>query len=1255
MSSIRFRPDQDLTVAEGKVLQDVGGYASGEDNSLVAPGDAQMQSLKIAPVEKSVTAEAALRETFAARILRGIDYNSIPSEDGFDAAVALGDRSSAYTVPELEFIGDSRSTEEMTKRMGQVTETRQHHADMAANPGTMMAASLMDIDVVLGVGFGALTSATRIARAGMALTANSAMLGLASEGGTVTPLEVVATSLGALLAAVPKTRVRIDAVDDVVPPVPRAVDDVADVVPPAGRAADEAAVVPPKTSTVPDPDYIPPRPDVQIKTPYVEVGRGNRATMTTDTRNLVAAVLTHGDDLPAGVRVLGQALHDSLKLDAGSSVLLRRATESSRSSVKLNLDGSISGTNYIRAGVADTLTDTVKAMTAYEKSIALHEAAHAKTVRTFAAFRAGILPDGQAKQAVTRIEAIRQEAAAAFKTADTSGLSKNGKYNVNYGLQSNDEFISQLFNSAEFRAHLQSIPSSTGGNLFTDLVRRVVQAFTGKAPTGTLFDETVSEFEKLLQFNSKLKEPLEGAPRVPVMQSDALLNAPDITSLGKRAAEVINPNMALYDKIKTLGGSGAAKLADELVVDGAGTFSQSAVHYGRTAELAGNLGMAIVDRAFVQAMAGKGWNVFSRMRNPRKYLAERKQFSEDVYNKLAENHKAYREGGEITPHADPAVERAIKAFADSKWANDSLDRLKAAGVRGSEKVDESPYYLPRRHSGDVMSKYLRDNPKVKRQDVIDMYTTQFHRMFLEQGMEEATAKKLGAQMVRNMEQRAAGVQGYRQQITGMSDDDIEFAMRNAGIEEDQIASFMRTPQAAGADAGTIKNLKRRQDFDMTADHETASGAFINPQMFVQKDVMGLMEGYTRNTSGRIGLAQVGYADTKAIAAAVDDAIAGATDARVAKQTLDDTVNKILGYPTGENVPDIFRSFTILSGATALANSGIYQLADVTLLMKQFGVGKVLKAMSETAFTRDALKLAQDPMFGSRLKDILEARNVMSGRYRSVMTHLDDNTDIGSMGFAHQMVQQMGQSTRFINGMEYVRRAQSKVVAGLIGDTFDSAIKGDAKAMEAIRRFGMNDEMLDKARAAMAKSDDLREWPSSIRMDMETAAHNMADTLVLDNRLGEIPGWMQFSALGKVILPYMTFVAGTWNKILRRTIRQDGATGVAMMLAYQLPLTTLVSTAVLAGNDKPITPATLATAALTQAPLMSWLGYAVNMATQGPSNSIAALGIVTKAYAATAGIVSGNPDPGQIIKATPFLGLIPGVRIATQAWNDTDKD
>lgn len=1252
MSSIRFRPDQDLTVGGGIAPVEAGGYTSGADNSLLTPGAVNMQSLKDAPVTQSEAVVGALRETLAARILRGIDYNSIPAEDGFDVGNALGDRSAQYNTDELEFLADSRSSTELTQRLGQVTQTRENYADMAAHPLTGMAASLFDVDAVIGLGLGKAASLTRTTRLLAGLTANSAALGLASEGGTVSPLEIIATSVGAALGAVPKARVRVPDAVAVAEDAATVARKVTPTETAETLATTDSKVVPTKTSVVPDPDYVPPAVDVKITTPYLEAGTTNKGSrITTTTRNLTAAILANGEDLPDGVRVLGQALHESLALDSGSPAVLRTATKGDRSYVRLETDGSLRAAVFVKKDIQQTLTDTVKGMSAYEKTVTLHEAAHAKTIRTFSAFREGTLPDGPAKEAVVAIEGLRQQAAEAFATADKSGLSKNAAYNINYGLKSNDEFISQLFNSEDFRKALQATPSVTGGNMFTELVRRVVQAFTGKAPTGTVFDQTVAEFEKLLQFKSDVRTPSVDAPRVPSMQSVQLAEAPSIKDLGTRAGKSINSNFALYDKIKNLGGLESAKLADDLVVDATGSSAQSATHYARTAHLAGNIGIAQVDTAFVGAMRARGWTTFSRMRNPTGYLQARKTLSEEVYAKLAENHAKFREGGDITAHSDPQVDRIVKSFADSKWAQDQLQRIKAAQVTGSELVEDSPYYLPRRHSGDKVSEFLRANANVSREDVAGMYGSQFFRMFSEQGMEMATAKKLGNQMLRNMEQRSAGVSGYRQHIAGMTEDDIEFAMRNAGIEEEQIESFLRSANAAGKDSNTVRNLRRRAEFNMTEEYTTKSGAAISPQMFVQKDVVSLMEGYTRTMSGRVGLARAGYPDVKAIAAAVDGAVKTATDARVAQTTLDDTVNKLLGYPTGEDVPDILRSFSVLSGATALANSGVYQLADTALLMKEFGIAKVLRGMASTAYGRDALKLAQNAEYGSRLRDVLEARNVLSGRFRSVLTHLDDNTDIGSLGMAHQMIQQMGQGTRFVNGMEFVRRGQSKLVAGLVGDSVDSAIRGDAAAAKSLSRFGLNSELLDKAKAAFAKNPDLREWPSDIRLDMETVAHNMADTLVLENRLGEIPGWMQFSALGKFILPYMNFVAGSWNKILRRTVRQDGASGVAMMLAYQLPLTTLTSVVALSGTDKEITPGALAANVLTQAPLMSWMGFAVNMVSQGPSNSIAALGIVDKAFSATSSILSGDPDPAQIMRAVPFMSILPGIRIMAAAMDE----
>jgi hypothetical protein len=1258
MSMIRKRTDEDLVVAPGTAPASVGGFVSGAENSLLEPGTANTSALKVAPTSSAESAVGALRETLGAKALRGVEYMQIPSEEGFDPAAALGDKLGQFSEDELEFLGDSRSSTELAQRLGQVTQTRQNLQDMAANPVAAFAASMLDVDAVIGLGVaGAATRAGRTARLVTGLTANSAVLGLASEGGEVTPLDIVGTTLGVALGAIPTVRRAATVAEDVVEDVPgaaRAVPDVEPVQPPDVEPVQPPEVAPQR---VPDPDYVQPTPDVTTARPYVEVTRQpGQATIRTSTANLLGATLTLGDDMPEGSRLLGAALFDSMKLDGDVPLVLSRAR--GRPHVRLEQDGSISTNMRVEGGSeAPDLSARVAGMSAYDKTIVLHEAAHAKTISAIDLFERGALKPGPVLDAVSEIDQLRNVVRGALDSVDRAGISPSDwKNNVLYGLSNTHEFVSQLFNSDSFRQvlHQVKVPGEPR-SVWSDLVQRVVTAFTGKGPEDTALTRLVSAFEDVLAqpaIDSQSYIKARAANDVPRVQSAALQGAPDVQSMFRKSGTAMNQAFALFDKIQAIGPR-AATLANQLVIDATGNSAQSAAHYARTAHLAANVAAAQVDATIRQALSEQGWTMFSRLRNPSGFRAAQQELSAKVYDQLADNHSRFMEGATINPHPEAAVERIVKSFADSRWAEDQLARIKASGMTGADGIEASPYYIPRRHNANKISDYLRDTPGVTRADIEGMYASQFERMFADRGIRPDTARALGRQMLRNMDERAAGVSGYRQHIAGLTNDDIEFAMRNAGIDEDQINQFLNTVQQAGEQSNTVRNLRSRVDFDMTAEYTTRNGQIIYPQMFVDKDVLGLMEGYSRSMSGRIGLAKAGFPDVRSLASAVDEAAAEGVDPRAARTTLDNTVNQLLGYPTGEDVPDILRSFAVMSGAVQLANSGIYQLADSALLIKEFGITKVMRALGSTQWGRDAMKLAQDPTYGSRLRDVLEARNVLSGRYRTVMTHLDDNTDIGSLGVAHQLVQQFGQATRFANGMEYVRRAQSKLMAGLVGDSMDAAVRGDDAAFETMQRFGMTPELRARAKAAMDADPDMRMWPDSIRLDIETVAHNMADTLVLENRLGELPAWMQFSTLGKFILPYMNFVAGTWNKILRRTYAQDGLTGVAMMFAYQLPLTVLSSTVALAQGNKEITPQSLAVNTLTQVPLMSWMGYAVNMLTQGPTNSIAALGLVDKAYSATASIVRGEPDAEQIIRATPFLGIIPGIRIMAGALGEDE--
>lgn len=1263
---IHLRPDSTAyaRTVETPAAPGTGGFTTPDNTVLegVNPS-ALVEAMKKPTASVTDSFKATLSESIGAKALRGVEYSGIPSETGFDVSTALGDSVSNYTSDELEFLSDSRSRAELAQRQTQVQTTRDNYDAMGQNMLTTVAASMLDVDMVIGGGVGALSKVARATRLAVGLTANAAVLGVAAQGGTITPLDVIGTSVGVALSAIPGVRKVTRAAEQETVQAERAAATAAGgtadtVVPPANRTA--AAVEVPtqevKPTTVPDTDYPTIKLDTYSNKPHIEVGRtvSDAPEIVTDIRNAVNAVLTIGDDLPEGVRALGRALSSSLDADDAIPVVFRKTAKdvsgapTERSFSALSADGS-QQVNLLGAEPGTDLGSHIRNLSTYDKTIILHEAAHAKTQRTLQSIRNGTLTDGPAFEAAQRISEIRQYVAKTI--GDSADKPKN--YQVKYGLASDDEFIAQLFNSPEFRDSLSRVKMpGTTGSVFSDLVKRVVSLFTKGAPTGTAFDETLTAFEGLLQQPAATREVfLRQAVDTPKVQS-AILQAPNVLDMNDKVMGALNRNFSLYERLRSFGAK-ADTLANQLVVDATGTSANSAAHFARAHHLASNVAIVQVDDALRQGLSAE-WPLAQRLRHPVLYRDAQRDLSQKVYQQLAENHERHLKGQQILPNADPRVNSAVDAFVQSNWAQDQLARLRSSGIPGAADIPESPYYLPRQHSGNKLNDYMRTNTDVTRDDIVGMYTEQFKRMFAQNGIEDATARKLGSKMFDNMQDQAAHVRGYRQSIAGMPYDDIENTLEALGASDQTVKAFLDEVRISGTDQNKVRNLRHRAEFDMTATHTTKSGKLISPSMFVNNDVMGLMEGYSRRMAGRVGLAEAGFPDLRDAVKAIDEAAAEAQNPAEALHAFDNTMNQLLGYPTGEDVPDLLRSASIVGGALNLANSGIYQLADMSLMLQQFGIIKTMKAFGSTAFGRDAMSIAQSAEFGSRLRDVIEARHVLSGKYRSVLTHLEDNRDIGSLGVAHRYVQQMGQGTRFVNGMEFIRRGQSKLVAGLIADTVDDAIAGNAAAVTAMERFGLTQDLLNRLKTATTRNPDMRTWPDNVRAQIESVTHNMADAIVLENRLGEIPAWMQFSTVGKVVLPYMTFVAGAWNKILRRTARLDGATGVAMALAYQMPLVTLSSATSLFLGGKEVTPQSVAERAIVQVPMMSWAGFAVDFWANGASNNIAALALVDRMHAAMSGIANGDVKPDSVIKAVPFLSILPGMRLMGASLADDDE-
>ena len=1258
---IHLRPDSTAYVrtVETPAAPGTGGFTTPDNTVLegVNPS-ALIEAMKKPTASVTDSFKATLSESIGAKALRGVEYSSIPSETGFDVSTALGDSVSQYTADELEFLADARSRAELAQRRSQVQTTRENYDAMGQNMLTTVAASMLDIDMVIGGGVGALTKVARATRIAVGLTANAAVLGAASQGGTITPLDVIGTSVGVALSAIPGVRkvakaerVEQDAVHGGV----NAAEDAAGTtvpprdttVPPVSETPEVAPV-----KTVPDEDY----PDITIDThsnkPHIEVYDVSSGRLNTDMTSAVRILLNVADDLPEGVHALGRALLSSLEVDEAVPVVFR---EGVFSHVSINHIGALEGVVSPSAGrpVAGTVEDHIKNLSTYDKTVLLHEAAHAKTARTIDAVEKGFITEGVQYDAVQRIKEIQQYVRNNLAGTEGAPTSAVGKYNVNYGLDNTHEFISQLFNSEDFIAALKGVrmPGSDK-SIFSELVQRVVRLFTGKVSEGTALDETIAAFEKLLDQPVVARSVYYNTKKAAPELQSKVLQAPNLLQMNDKVMGALNRNFSLYERLRSFGAK-ADTLANQLVVDATGTSANSAAHYARAHHLASNVAIVQVDDALRQTLSAD-WPLAQRLRHPVLYRDAQRDLSQKVYQQLAENHERHLKGQQILPNADPRVNSVVDSFVQSNWAQDQLARLRAAGIPGAADILESPYYLPRQHSGNKLNDYMRSNTDVTRDDIIEMYTEQFKRMFAQNGIEDATARKLGSKMFNNMQDQAAHVRGYRQSIAGMSYDDIENTLEALGASDDTVKAFLDEVRIAGTDQNKVRNLRHRAEFDMTATHTTKSGKLISPSMFVNNDMMGLMEGYSRRMAGRVGLAEAGFPDLRDVVKVIDEAAAEAQDPAAALHAFDNTMNQLLGYPTGEDVPDLLRSASIVGGALNLANSGIYQLADMALMLQQFGITKTLRAFGSTSFGRNAMDIAKSAEFGSRLRDVIEARHVLSGKYRSVLTHLEDNRDIGSLGVAHRYVQQLGQGTRFVNGMEFIRRGQAKLVSGLIADTVDDAIAGNAAAVTAMERFGLTRDLLNELKTATTRNPDMRTWPDNVRAQIESVTHNMADAIVLENRLGEIPAWMQFSTVGKVVLPYMTFVAGAWNKILRRTARLDGATGVAMALAYQMPLVTLSSATSLFLGGKEVTPQSVAERAIVQVPMMSWAGFAVDFWANGASNNIAALVLVDRMHAAMSGIANGDVKPDNVIKAVPFLSILPGMRLMGASLADDDE-
>ena len=624
-----------------------------------------------------------------------------------------------------------------------------------------------------------------------------------------------------------------------------------------------------------------------------------------------------------------------------------------------------------------------------------------------------------------------------------------------------------------------------------------------------------------------------------------------------------------------------------------------------------------------------------------------------------------------------AIKASMKTYVDSNIAGEMYDHIKRVGLMDDDALEHivrRPTYVTTKHSYEAQKRFIDAdtvNTAGRRLAVANFFGEQITKMYpdLMRGIKGTDGKiinlktdAIGAKFMDNMKVRSENPNAVR--TIGVSKDELYDMLTSQGLDDAAAKALsVKLTQTRSAQHGE-KHLRRRIDWDWTKTATAPDGTVFGMRDLVDQNAYHTIVDYNRRMSKRVGLAQYGFKDAQSLQDAksrIMDNLPEGTNPNKARQYLDNVINGALGNPIGADMPDWVRSMNTIGGSILLSGSGLYNAIELGVQVQRLGLlrsiphfAAALKPMVKTvgSYSKAEAKTLHDTLVGKMMS---------TDRWQNIMTHYADDFTIEG-GF-HESVQYFGQATRFLNGSEYIKRYQIGLFASVFVDAFKGAAKGSPNSIKFLKdglRF--SDELLEKTTQQFNKhGDNIDGWDADIRIAMEQKVFHEGDNLAHVVHNGEVPSFMEYSQVGKIIFPFMRYLFAMQQKILRRTHLRDGTTGVALVLAVQFPLAVMVAHTKRAMNgDKPYdmdNPEDVKMFIRSTLNGMSGLGsmtYPIDIMMSGGQNmgSTIALAPIGKMVGLTEGILTGEATARDFKEATPFNTILP-VNLLLAALNDED--
>lgn len=607
------------------------------------------------------------------------------------------------------------------------------------------------------------------------------------------------------------------------------------------------------------------------------------------------------------------------------------------------------------------------------------------------------------------------------------------------------------------------------------------------------------------------------------------------------------------------------------------------------------------ESAFRAGLAERGHGTIAHLVANRATREASAKLEHDIAMESMRRERLFAAGKPITPDGiDPLVYKLAEQKSSIYKA--ALKEMKDAGVLGADVIEHNPGYFQRVHAAAKVERVLDDlvasgmTEQKARASIVNMYRGAIRRA--NKGMDDETAGDVAGAIVDRTLRRGRMEDGGRNSTFGIDTAaEVRDMLKHSGVPKERIDRVIEAMMGKVDEQGKASYLKHRIDMDYTAGM-MVNGKLVQVADLIETNVNTLLDSYIKKVSAQVAFTKKGLNTPSAIKALRDKYTRGATDREAAGKMFDNVIAHISGMKVGDSSPEFMRNASAFGRMITLAASGIWQATEYVNMMQRYGVGKTLTyTMAELPIFKSLMETAAtDKQLSTHLKDILTNMAEQNVRMRPFLQKFEDNFEIPKDSRIAHMAQQGQQLIPYVNFMKYMHSHQARLHSNLLLDVIKRAANGDATAMEHLTKYGVKSQGIDKLKNAVnTHGFEVDKWDDGVWTSVRPALTKMTDESILHARMGDMPAFALMNDVGKFVFAYRSFILTSHNKVFAGTASREGLGAVALMAAYQFPLSAMaVQVNEVAKGREPLDGSKLITKAIGQMGALGLTGEISNV-------------------------------------------------------------